>query len=705
MSDQFYAYPPEVIADILVEDQIAYTLAAEFINRQGYDVLSVQHEYGIFGGIAGRYLLQLVRSVTMPVVTTLHTVLRNPSPEQREVMEELLQLSTRVVVMSRTATELLVEVHGIDRSKIDFIPHGIPTIPVDAGAKLREQIGGQGPILLTFGLLSPDKGIENVIRALPKIVKQSPDAKYLLVGATHPHVKATTGERYRNSLISLVHELGLESSVEFIGEFVAIEKLIEYLSACHFYVTPYLNPMQITSGTLAYSLGAGKVVISSPYEYAQEVLADGRGMIVPFRDHEAIADAVLTSWESQPAYEAMARKAASYGSQMYWDRVGKLYHDTFKRARDEAKSLLQTSLVSKRVLPDLNVSHLEVLSDDTGIFQHAIFGVPNRDEGYCVDDNARALLLTVMLESNAPLTDKLQRLQARYLSFVVHAYDPSSGKFRNFMSFQRNWLESTGSEDSQGRSLWALGMTAARSRSLSNSNLASKIFLLSAASLHQTKSPRTWAYAILGSIAFLEHSPDSSVASELLLTLSKKLDDRFRLEASPPWPWPEARLSYANARIPQALMLAGARLQDSAMQLRGIESLRWLMEKQITHWGCFSPVGTLGADVDELGSIQFDQQPIEAWSSVSACITAYDITGESRFLELANLSFEWFLGRNVNSMPVANSAEGSCFDGLLHQGLNQNQGAESTLSYLCALTELRRTRELNESIVKLQRVR
>lgn len=690
MSDREYDYPPEVAAEISVNDQMDYGIASDFINRKEFDVLSVQHEYGIFGGPAGKYLLNLVRAAKMPVVTTLHTVLRNPTPEQREVMEELLELSARVVVMSRTAVRLLSQVHGVNISKVDYIPHGIPKIPASAGVALREQIGCEGPILLTFGLLSPDKGIENVIRALPKLAAHHPGVKYLVVGATHPHVKSTAGEVYRQSLVDLAESLGVADHVEFDDQFVSLERLIEYLSATHFYITPYLNPMQITSGTLAYSLGAGKVVISTPYEYATEVLAEGRGIVVPFSDPEAIADAVIGSCASPIDQEKMIMEAARYGSQMYWDRVGNLYIDSFNKAVSDSACLPKLELkATSSGLPDTSLNHLEVLTDDTGIYQHATFSVPNREEGYCVDDNARALLLTVQMENRFPLDQKIQMLQSRYLSFVLDAFDRKEGRFRNFMNFQRQWLETVGSEDSQGRSMWAFGVTAGRSQSISHSMLSAKIFDLAVPSLLSARSPRTWAYAILGATAYLERFPDSLPPRTLLEKLAGKLDQAFSAYSSPKWPWPEARLAYANARLPQALILAGKAFENQEMTDRGLRSLAWLMDHQVSRQGCFSPVGTDGAGPEEFGKTQFDQQPIEAWSSVSACCTAFEVTGHSRYLDSANWCFEWFLGRNIHSTPLANIRNGSCYDGLLPDCVNQNQGAESTLSYLCALTELK----------------
>lgn len=690
LSDSTYDYPAGIITDIAVDDAAAYSAAADFINERNFDVLSVQHEYGIFGGKAGEYVLRLIRALDIPVVCTLHTVLRSPTPAQRRVMQELLALSARIVVMSRTAIELLSEVHGVDLSKVDYIPHGVPKVPAGAGAALRAHIGGAGPILLTFGLLSPDKGIENAIRAMPEIAAKFPDARYLVVGATHPNVKAHAGETYRESLVELTRQLGMEKHVSFVDRFVSLAELTDYLGAMDFYITPYLNPMQITSGTLAYSLAAGKVVISTPYEYAKEILADGRGILVDFASPQAISRAVEQSYADRESSLMMMRKAAVYAGLMGWDRIGKLYLRSFRQALVQSRYLPKPDLlVGTAALPDIELGHLEAMTDDTGMLQHATFSVPNRSEGYCVDDNARALLLTVQVESMVAHDKRIRQLQSRCLAFVADAFDSRIGKFRNFMSYRREWLEAYGSDDSQGRSLWALGVTAGRSSNPGHARMAGKLFESSACSMDDSTSPRAWAYAILGCAAFIERWPDSVFAKLMLESLAHKLSGVFTVSSTESWPWPEPRLSYANARIPQSLILAGNIMGAPEITGRGIDALTWLMEHQVSAGGRFSPVGTLGAGPEDFGSLQFDQQPIEAGSSVSACLAAFGVTRNRRFIDLANWCFSWFTGTNVHSTPLAMTQDGSCFDGLNVEGLNQNQGAESTLCYLNALAELR----------------
>lgn len=697
MSDRDdYVYPKRVRHQIAESDHGSYAPAADFLNRRGYDVLSVQHEYGIFGGEAGSHLMSLVRSAKMPIVTTLHTVLREPSPSQKTVMDELLQLSERVVVMSQRAVGILADVHDVCPDKVDLIPHGIPEIPESAGKALREKLGIDGPMILTFGLLSPDKGIQYVIGAMPKIVAELPGATYVVVGATHPHVRASSGEVYRESLAALAKDLGVASNVRFVDRFVPTEELVQYLAAMDVYVTPYLNPKQITSGTLAYSVGAGKAVISTPYAYAEELLAEGRGMLVPFRDAEGIADAVLRMQADPEARQEMGRRAAEFGKHMLWPEVGKSYLKSFSKAKRDSAERLRLLVLepmvaasSPETLPEMRLGHLCDLTDDTGILQHATFTVPNRSEGYCVDDNARALLFTAYLETESPLPERLATHQSRYLSFVQHAYNPVNGRFRNFMGYSRGWLESAGSEDSHGRSLWALGAIVGRCRDEGRREAAQAAFEKGVAAMDAATSPRTWAYGVLAADEFLRAVPDEPSAWVLRQTMAERIWRQYELCQSGDWPWFEQSLTYANARLPQALILAGEALENREMAKAGLKSLAWLMNLQTGSIGVFAPIGTNGFYVRGGDRAVFDQQPLEAWSSMSACLTAHRVTGNPIWLDEARRAFRWFLGQNILGKPLYDKSTGGCHDGLHDDRVNRNQGAESTLSFLCALTELR----------------
>ncbi len=684
-----YLYSDKVCCQINDKDYSSYQSAARYINSGNYDVLSVQHEYGIFGGEAGSYLMALVREVNIPIVTTLHTVLSAPSPAQKAVLDELLQLSERVIVMSEKAVSLLEEVHSVPPEKVDLIPHGIPVVSEIEGAKFRESLGIDGAMILTFGLLSPDKGIQYAIEAMPKIVAEHPSATYVIVGATHPHVRASSGEAYRESLQALAEELGVTQNIRFVDRFVDLEELVLYLGAMDYYVTPYLNPHQITSGTLAYSVGAGKVVISTPYWYAEEILADGRGRLVPFRDANAIADTIIAIEGNAELKAEMGRSAAEFGKHMHWPEVGKMYLKCFERAKkDNAERLPFLSESRRDVFPALKLQHLFALSDDTGIVQHATFNVPNRAEGYCVDDNARALLLTAFLEDDKPLSEDMSLLQSRYLSFVLDAYNPANGRFRNFMSYQRQWLEEEGSEDSHGRSLWALGAMVGRSQNRGRRDVAKELFKSGMEAMYKTRSLRTWAYGVLGADEYLQGYPLANEVQAFGETMAERILQEYKANESASWPWFEQKLAYANARLPQALFLISDRVNNVEMLSAGVRSLSWLMGLQHDDNGVFLPIATPGLNSDSENRSLFDQQPIEAWSSMSACISAHRVTGNPFWLGEAHRAFRWFLGGNLLKQPLYDQMTGGCHDGLHSNRVNQNQGAESTLSFLCALVEL-----------------
>ncbi len=687
-----YNYADTVAYEISETEQSAYRPAANFINRTGYDVLSIQHEYGIFGGDDGIYLMNLVREAKMPIVTTLHTVLQDPTPSQRVVMNDLLKYSERIVVMSETAVRILNQVHGVPSEKIDLIPHGIPDISTVANTQFRESLNISGPMILTFGLLSPDKGVQYVIRAMPKILEALPGATYVVVGATHPNIRATAGESYRSSLENLARELGVEDNVRFIDRFVSSDELVDYLGAMDFYVTPYLNARQITSGTLAYALGAGKAVISTPYIYAEELLSDGRGVLVPFQDSEAIADAVLMLYESPKVRLEMGQRAVEYCKSMLWPQVGKRYLECFQQAKHDSSHRIRNLIIDPSAsieLPAVHFTHLGDLTDDTGILQHSKFTIPNRAEGYCVDDNSRALLLTALLEHNRPLSSQLSLLQSRYLSFVLDAFNLENRRFRNFMSYDRTWLEEAGSEDSQGRTLWALGTVVHRSRDRNRRGLAQALFDEALPPIYQTTSLRTWAYAILGCDAYLKAFPNNLAALSLLRSMADRLFSEFTTQQDEKdWPWFEQSLTYGNARLPQALIVAGQVMGESPMIQAGIQSLRWLIHVQTSPQGSFAPVGSQEFYVRNQTRSYYDQQPIEAVATVSACLSASQVSHRTEWRKHAHWVFRWFMGENMLSQPLYDENSGGCCDGLHDQRVNLNQGAESTLSFHLALAEL-----------------
>lgn len=688
-----HAYPGRVRFELSDTDVAAYTRAADFLNVNAVDVISVQHEYGIFGGKAGSHLLTLLRELRMPIVTTLHTILAAPNLHQRRVMDELVALSDRLIVMTGRGGELLRDVHGVPAEKIDVIPHGIPDIPF-SGSKNRIGVEGR-PLIFTFGLLSPDKGIEYVIDALPSILARHPDAVYIVLGATHPHIVERHGETYRLMLEDRAKRLGVDGSVIFHDRFVSQAELSEFLAAADIYITPYLNPEQITSGTLAYALGAGKAVISTPYPYASELLAGGRGILVPWRDSPAIAAEIVGLLDDPEKLAGLRRRAAAHGRPMLWPAVAASYLHTFEQARTENAQRLRTAFRARTLatrpaeLPQVNLDHVVTMTDDTGMLQHASFNVPRYDDGYCVDDNARALMLMTLLEDAGAGDPRLVRsLAARYLAFVSHAFNRPLGRFRNFMSHPRIWLEQQGSEDSHGRSLWALGTVVGRSADPGRLSLAGALFHDALPAVAQFSSPRAWAFTLLGIEQYLLAFHGDRSVQAAGRALAERLLGLFRSTVRPEWPWYEDRVTYCNARLPQALIASGSWLGDASMTETGIHSLEWLTIQQ-TAEGVFAPIGTDGFFERGMTAAAFDQQPVEACATVSACMHAFRTTGDTRWAERARQAFTWFLGQNQLQQALYDPLSGGCRDALHADRINENQGAESTLSFLLALMDMR----------------
>ena len=698
-----HAYPPKVRFEIAETEIASYRRAADFLNVNAVDMLCVQHEYGIFGGKAGSHVLGLLRELRMPIVTTLHTILGEPNPTQRLVMDELAQLSERVVVMSEMGRELLHTVHGLPENKIDLIPHGIPNVPFSDGSKHQLGVDGKS-VILTFGLLSPDKGIENVIDALPAILGRHPNAVYIVLGATHPHVKERQGETYRLMLENRAKRLGVAASVIFHNRFVSQSELTEFLAAADIYITPYLKPEQITSGTLAYAVGSGKAVISTPYWYAKELLADGRGVLVPWpKDNpHAIADAVIDLLSDDPKRLAIRERARAYGRGMLWPEVARSYLRSFERARiehsDRRRNVFEAKTLATRPLelPEVKLDHIALLSDHTGILQHALFSIPRYDDGYCLDDNARALLLMTLLEDSGTEEVKVIRgLAARYLAFVSDAFNRSAGRFRNFMSYSRRWTEECGSEDCHGRALWALGTVVGRGGHPGQENLAGQLFHAALSPTVRFSSPRAWAFTLLGIDEYLRAFQGDSVVQTVRTELALKLLALYQRTSTRDWPWFEDRVTYCNARLSQALLVTGTKLENQEMSAVGLRSLEWLTSIQLTQDGDFAPIGSNG--FYERGGVKalFDQQPVEAGAMVSACLEARRITRDARWAERAKRTFNWFYGQNQLQASLYDATTGGCRDGLHADRPNENQGAESTLAFHLALVEMRLAAQLS----------
>lgn len=690
-----HAYPSRVRFEIGEGDLSSYRRAADFLSVNQVDVLSVQHEYGIFGGKSGEYLLELLRGLRIPIVTTLHTILAEPNASQRAVLDELVRLSERLIVMSRSGAELLSRVHAVPADRIDLIPHGIPEVPAGNGSK--ERLGLEGKtVVMTFGLLSPDKGIEYVVDALPLILAAHPDTVYLVLGATHPHIVEREGEAYRLMLEARGRHLGVGGSMIFHDRFVSQEELTEFLSATDIYITPYLNPTQITSGTLAYAVGAGKAVISTPYIYAQELLAGGRGVLVPWRDAGALAHEVVSLLDDPAERQAMCARASAHGRAMTWPAVAERYVESFERARTldtrRRRTAFEAQTVASRPAgwPEVDIRHLRVLTDDTGIIQHAVFSVPRYEDGYCLDDNARALLLTTMLEESGTDDPAIVRaLTARYLAFVSYAFDRPSGRFRNFLSYGRQWLEPVGSEDSHGRALWALGAVVGRASDPGRHSLAGDLFHSATPAAYTFTSPRAWAYTLLGIDEYLRAFQGDSGIEALREDLAGRLLGLLQRTSHPEWPWFEDVVTYCNARLSQALIVSGFRMHQGDMVGAGLRSLEWLVSLQTSRAGEFAPIGCLGFFSRGSAPAAFDQQPVEACTIVSACLDAYRISGDEGWMNHSTRAFEWFLGQNHLQEWLYDPSTGGCRDAVHAERVNRNQGAEATLSFLLALHEMR----------------
>ncbi len=695
-----YAYESEVRFQVVEQELDEYRAAADFLNFSNVDVVSLQHEFGIFGGPSGSHILALLQDLRMPVVTTLHTVLSNPNETQLSVMMQLVQLSNRLVVMTERCRQTLMTTYAVSSDQIDLIAHGIPDAPDVDQADLKEQFGVDGKrVALTFGLLSPGKGIEHVLQAIPQIIARFPDFIYLVLGATHPSLIREQGERYRISLERLAKELRVTKHVSFYNRFVELEELTEFIGAADLYITPYLNVQQAVSGTLAYAFGCGQAVISTPYWHAEELLADGRGVLVPFANSDAIAHEVIGLFEDDSRRLAMRARAYELGRSMTWDHVSRLYLRSFKRAlkeRNTQRKPLAVRTLDERplALPQMDLEHLHHLSDSTGIIQHAIYSIPDHSHGYCTDDNARALILTVLIEELGKDTSEVHLLGSRYAAFLNLAFNRDTGRFRNFMSFDRKWLEEDGSDDSQGRALWALGTCIARSRRVGLVAWARELFHLALPSCENTTSPRTWALAIIGIHEYLRCYGGDRVAGIMSERLSGKLIEMYESTATSDWPWFENVATYNNARLSQALIARGRWSGDERATEIGLKSLRWLRDKQISPEGRFRPIGSNGFSRDQGTTAVFDQQAIEAYSMISASIEAYAVTRDIAWCEQAHLAFDWFLGRNDLGKPLYDASTGGCYDGLMANQVNENQGAESTLAFLLSLAEMQQLASL-----------
>lgn len=696
---QGYAYPDKVRFEILQSSLADYSVASEFLNISQVDIVCVQHEFGIFGGPAGRHLLKLLGALRMPIVTTLHTVLREPPPEYREVMHRLCDLSDKLIVMSHKAVDILKDIYSVPDEKIVFIHHGIPDTPFIDPNFYKDQFGVEGKkVLLTFGLLSPNKGIESVLQALPQVIREHPDVIYIILGATHPHILKAHGDEYRTSLQQLVRKLNISEYVIFENRFVESGELCEFLGNADIYITPYLEEAQTSSGTLAYAMGTGKAVISTPYWYATEMLAEGRGRIVPFRNPDAMAEQIIELLNNDIERHAIRKRAYTFTREAVWKEVSWKYLDVFRQVRLERARhphsrhvyMENTESITHFELPELKLDHLKILTDDTGILQHATYTIPNRIYGYCIDDNARALLVAA-LGRKYPTEDSIwfDSLINHYLSFLLFGFNEKTGRFRDFMTYAREWTQEVGSEDAHGRVLWSLGETVAFLDNPEQLAVTTKFFKQVLKAVEYFFSPRSIAFALMGIHAYLRIFSGDSEARSVREILAERLFNEFKNNATESWPWLEDTLTYANGKLPHALLLSGKCKQRNDMIDMGLRSLKWLFTIQ-TENGHFVPIGNNGWYKKGGSRARFDQQPIEANAMIEACVEAFNTTRDKTWIDNAVMCFNWFLGQNDLNMPIYDPKTGGCRDGLMADGINQNEGAESSLAWLLSLMALKK---------------
>ena len=681
-----YAYPDHLAGTIAQEVGASYLDAAREITASGADMVWIQHEFGIFGGSAGDMILSLIDRMTVPVAVAMHTVLAAPDRVQRRVTLSLVERCETIIVMADAARSLLIEKYGADPDQVVVIPHGIPDRPFTDTAPMKAKLGlTDRDIILTFGLLSPGKGIEAMIAAMPAIVERNPKALYLVLGATHPHCIANSGETYRESLAALADDLGIAGHVRFIDTFVEIDALLDYIAAADIYVTPYQNAAQVTSGTLAYAVGLGKPVVSTPYVHARELLGSEFGRLVGFGDSAGFSATINDLLDDPKAMLALRRRCYALGRTMIWPRLAEASLARFEEVTERAA---KTPLpIRPPTIPrELGMSAIERICDSTGMFQHSIFDIPDRKHGYCIDDNARALMLACrdprMTGYWAPT----------FAAFVDHGWNPDKSRFRNFMGFDRSWRESVGSEDSCGRAVWAIGTVATTAPERNLRDWARSLYDQVIEPLSQVRSPRAMAFLMLGTAPFAERYPADPQPPQLLARWGDALVGHWSEYRKTGWDWFEPVLAYDNARLAEALIRAGVAIGREDFVQRGLTALRWLTGLQTSADGHFRAIGSDSFDRVYAAPLPFDQQPLEAWAMVDACIAAYDATGDTAWQSAARNAYLWFLGKNELGLALGDVDSGECFDGLMPTGVNRNRGAESILAFHLATIAIQRHR-------------
>jgi glycosyltransferase involved in cell wall biosynthesis len=702
---QEYEYPEEVKYVIRQNHQKDYIRAASFINTSDTDVCILEHEFGIYGGESGIYILPLLNRLEKPLISILHTILKDPSYVQRIIIREIAEQSSKIIVMSQRAVEFLTTIYEVPLEKIQIIEHGVPDVeaskrnPVKSLSQFKNK-----RVLLTFGLISRNKGLETVIKALPKIVARNPDVMYVILGNTHPGVLKNSGEEYRDHLKSLAQQLNVSKHLSFINQFVEEEDLVNYLSAAEIYVTPYLNEAQITSGTLSYAVGAGAAVVSTPYWHATELLADNRGRLFDFKNADALAAIVNEFLENDQVLSNLKENAYEYGLHLRWPVIGAEYIRVAQEScarHDFSDKILKNSIVDPEIMPKFSLTHVLRLTDDTGIVQHAKYGIPNLKEGYCLDDNARALIMALMAYQRNKSKEAFELLPV-YLSYI-HYMQTEDGNFRNFLSFDRRYLDEVGSEDSFGRTIWSLGYLISCAASNSYREFALELFHRSFRHFKALSHLRGMANTIIGIAYYLQVFPgDEGMANELV-RLTQPLIEAYENNQSEDWQWFEEKMTYDNAILPLALLHSCEITGNEKVKYVAMKTMAFLDELTLSN-GYLSPVGNDGWYYRGGTFPIFDQQAIETMAMVLMHFQAYRIFHKPQYIEKLFLSYRWFLGENTLRAPLYDHETKGCCDGLLPRGINRNQGAESTLAYLISHLTVLKAFELEYEYNKIRQI-
>ncbi len=679
VSNRNLRYDDKVIMELTQNDVRSYRQTASKLNDSKIELLVIEHEYGIYGGEYGEDLLDLVNDLKIPFVTTLHTVLPEPNEKQRHILNVLGQKGKKIITMAKNTVDLLKNVYGIDESKIKVINHGVPYLPMKSRDSLKEESGfNDRTIISTFGLLGPGKGLEYGIEAIAKVAKSHKDVLYLILGQTHPAIQKESGETYRESLEAMVSELGIEDNVTFVNKYLTQEEIIRYLNLSDIYMTPYLSKDQAVSGTLAYAVGYGRVIVSTPYSYAKEMLSEGRGLLAEFKDSQSIANCIEYVLDNPKVKEQMERKTSETGKTMMWDQVAEQYKDLFFNVVKQYGRIPVSTIKKSTNSFTLKTDHIIHMTDDTGMLQHSVYGVPNLSKGYTSDDNARALIVAIGMYDQYRVK-KYEKLIYKYVSFLSYAQNPN-GTFRNFMGYNREFLEEEGSEDCFGRCLWALGYTFVNSATPQNVKKAVwKLIEKALPNCQKLISPRAKAYAIIG-LGYLDGENAKGYISKLATSLAEQYD-HYKEGA---WHWFEASMTYGNAVLPWAMFIAGQVTNKDQFQQIGFESLHFLENKTFHKEGYFKPIGCNGWLEKGKEAAKFDEQPVEACETTFAFLEAYKVSGEKKLLDRAKACFSWYYGKNSKNISLIDRETGGIYDGIEQDGLNLNQGAESVVSFWMA---------------------